>query len=158
MQGCNEGVQEARNSRAPNYCGGCQMTAEGAKKSQQYHKYFLQYSIYLLPKRPQVRTWGRQTCFLPRAPCNFVTPLVACHDFERHCSQIVPQIFRCVLIFNLTSSHILTELPTACLFAHKLITCRFCSMHCTLTKVGQHKAMKLRLLLCCFEIVRTISV
>jgi len=26
-------------------------------------------------EKPQVRTWGRQTCFLPRAPSNLVTPL-----------------------------------------------------------------------------------
>jgi len=27
-------------------------------------------------KTAQVRTWGRQTCFLPRAPSNLVTPWV----------------------------------------------------------------------------------
>ena len=43
------------------------MTAEGAKKSQQCHKYFLQYGIFASKKR-QVRIWGRQTCFLPRTP------------------------------------------------------------------------------------------
>jgi len=52
---------------APNDCG-------GAKKSQQCHKHFLQYSTFA-SERPQVRTWGRQTCFLPRAPSNIVTPL-----------------------------------------------------------------------------------
>jgi len=26
-------------------------------------------------ERLKVRAWGRQTCFLPRAPCNLVTPL-----------------------------------------------------------------------------------
>jgi len=26
-------------------------------------------------ERPQVRTWGRQTCFLPVAPSNLITPL-----------------------------------------------------------------------------------
>jgi len=45
---------------APNHCG-------GVEKSQQYHKYILQYSTFA-SKRPQVQTWGRQTCFLPRAP------------------------------------------------------------------------------------------
>ena len=35
----------------------------------------LQCSIFT-SERPQVRTWGgRQTCFLPRAPSNLVTPL-----------------------------------------------------------------------------------
>ena len=28
-------------------------------------------------ERPQVRTWGHQTCFLPRGPSNLVTPLMA---------------------------------------------------------------------------------
>ena len=36
----------------------------GHEKSQQRHKYFLQYSTFA-PERPQVRTWGRQTCFCP---------------------------------------------------------------------------------------------
>jgi len=53
--------------RAPNHCGGVQ-------KSHQCHKYFLQYSIFA-SGRPRVRTWGRQTCFLPRAPSNLVMPL-----------------------------------------------------------------------------------
>ena len=53
---------------APNDC-------EGAEKSQQCHKYFLQHSVFA-SEWPQVRTWGHQTCFLPRAPSNFVTPLV----------------------------------------------------------------------------------
>jgi len=34
----------------------------------------LQYSAFASEK-PQVRTYGRQTCFLARAPSNFVTPL-----------------------------------------------------------------------------------
>jgi len=57
--------------QAPNHC-------RGAAKTQQCHKYFLQHSIFA-SERPQVRTWGRQTCFLPRAPSNLVTPLL-----ERH--------------------------------------------------------------------------
>jgi len=38
---------------------GCRITAGGAEKSQQCHKYFLQYSTFTFEK-PQVRT---QTCF-----------------------------------------------------------------------------------------------
>jgi len=41
----------------------------GAEKSQQYRKYFLQYSTFA-SERPPIRTWGRQTCFLHRAPSN----------------------------------------------------------------------------------------
>jgi len=54
---------------------GRRITAGGAEKSQQCHKYCLQYST-VASERPQARTWGRQTCFLPRAPSNLVTPLV----------------------------------------------------------------------------------
>ena len=43
-------------------------------KSQQCHKYFLQYTTFD-SERPQVRTRGRQTCFLPWAPSNLVTLL-----------------------------------------------------------------------------------
>ena len=49
------------------------MTLEGADKSQQCHKYFRQYSIFA-SDRSQVRTWGHETCFLPWAPSNLVTP------------------------------------------------------------------------------------
>jgi len=50
------------------------MVAGDTEKSQQCHKYFLQYSTFA-SERPQVQTWGRQTCFLPRAPSNLVAPL-----------------------------------------------------------------------------------
>jgi len=48
------------------------MTAGSDEKSQQCHKYFLQHSE-LASERPQIRTWGRQTCLLPREPSNLVT-------------------------------------------------------------------------------------
>jgi len=54
--------------------GGLRITAAGAEKSQHYHKYFLQNSTFA-SKKHQVRTWGHQTCFLPRAPSKLVTPL-----------------------------------------------------------------------------------
>jgi len=54
---------------APNYCG-------VREKSQQCHKYFIQYSKFASTK-PQSRTWGRQTCFLSRVPSNLVTPLIS---------------------------------------------------------------------------------
>ena len=47
----------ARGARFP----GLRMTAGSVEKSQQYHKYFLQYYEFA-SERPQVRTWGRQTC------------------------------------------------------------------------------------------------
>jgi len=50
------------------------MSAGDAEKSQQFHKYFPQYSKFP-SERPQVRTCGRQTCFLPQVPSDLVTPL-----------------------------------------------------------------------------------
>jgi len=55
------------------------MTAEGAEKSQQCHKYFLQYTTFA-SERPQVRIWGRQSALLARAPSNLVTPLTSVPD------------------------------------------------------------------------------
>ena len=60
----------------------------GAEKSQQCHKYFRApkspnnvtntfFNIMHLFPKDLFRTWGRQTCFLPRAPSNLVTPLSA---------------------------------------------------------------------------------
>ena len=68
------------------------ITAGGAEKSQQCHKYFLQYSKFVF-ERTQIWPKGRQTstmgapvrpgvsriCFVPRAPYSLVTPL--------HCKQ-----------------------------------------------------------------------
>jgi len=45
-----------------------------AEKSQRCHKHFFQYTTFT-SKISQVGTWRRQTCFLPRAPSNLVTPL-----------------------------------------------------------------------------------
>jgi len=47
---------------------------ENKPTSRQCHKCFLQCSKFA-SERPQVRLWGRQTCFLPRAPSNLVKPL-----------------------------------------------------------------------------------
>jgi len=45
-----------------------------AEKSQQCHQYLFQYRTFA-SERHQVQTWGRQTCFLSRAPSNVATPL-----------------------------------------------------------------------------------
>ena len=50
------------------------LTARGVEKAQHCHKCFLQYSTFA-SERPQVRTWGHQTCLLSRAPSNLVTSL-----------------------------------------------------------------------------------
>ena len=63
----------------------------GAGKSQQCHKYFPPYSTFG-SKRSQVRTWGRQTCFLPRTPSNLVTPLGSHqrHTFCNLANEAIP--------------------------------------------------------------------
>jgi len=79
-QGRNEGGKGGQfpgrwfTMGAPNHCGGRRITAKSAEKSPKCYKYFLQYSKFA-SERAQVWTWGRQTCFLPRAPSNLVTPL-----------------------------------------------------------------------------------
>ena len=90
-------VTRGHNSWAPNRYGGAQslrgrpIPADGAEKPWHCHKYCLQYSTFNSEK-PQVRTWGRQNCFLPWAPSNLVTPLLAykcCHTvgFRFHMLQ-----------------------------------------------------------------------
>ena len=59
---------------APNHYGERRITA-GAPKSPN-NIFFLQYSTFA-SQRPQIRTWGHQTCFLSRALSNLVTPLHA---------------------------------------------------------------------------------
>jgi len=73
-QGRNEGAKGRNSPGAESLCGR-QITAGGAEKSQQCHKYFLQCSTFASERPHQVRTWGRQTCFLPRAPSSLVTSL-----------------------------------------------------------------------------------
>ena len=73
LPGCAPGRNEgARGEQFP----GRRMIAGVPETSQYCHKYFLQDSTFA-SKKPQVRTWGRQTCFLPRAPSSLVTPLCA---------------------------------------------------------------------------------
>jgi len=48
----------------------------GCRKSQKCRKYFLQCSKFT-SERAQIRTWGHQTCFLPKAPSNLVMHLLA---------------------------------------------------------------------------------
>ena len=50
----------------------------GANKPQQCHKHFFHNSTFA-SERPQIRTWGRQTCILPhQASSNFVTLSAQC--------------------------------------------------------------------------------
>jgi len=58
-QGRNEGGK-GNSSPVVESPWGPEITAWGAERNQQCHKYFLQYSAFA-SERPQVRTWGRQT-------------------------------------------------------------------------------------------------
>ena len=75
-QGRNEGQQEGHNSPGAESFRGAPKIIRSAEKSQQYHKSFL-HLHYICFWKNQVRTLGRQTCFLPRAPSSLVTPLTA---------------------------------------------------------------------------------
>jgi len=50
-------------------------------------------------ERPQIRTWGRQTCFFPRALFSLVTPLYGtraflfCHNVLPSCYVKLPQFY-----------------------------------------------------------------
>ena len=83
--GAQRGGQVSTIPRAPNHCRGAGTTAESAEKSQQYRKYFFQYSTFAT-KRHQIPKWGgRQIWFLPRATSNRVTPLAAGIEFLETC-------------------------------------------------------------------------
>jgi len=58
---------------------GCGITAEGQKVPSHKHFFSRQYICF---QRPQVRTWGRQTCFLPHVPSNLVSSL---HNARHDC-------------------------------------------------------------------------
>ena len=69
-QGRNEGCKGETISRDPNHCRGRRKVPTMSQVG-----YFLQYSTFA-SERPQVRTWRRQTWFLPQALPNPVTPLL----------------------------------------------------------------------------------
>jgi len=54
-------------------------------------------------ERPQVRTWGRQPCFLPQAPSNLVTPLSWCYQwllcYSNHWCYSIKNIMKKISIF-----------------------------------------------------------
>jgi len=63
LKGVTTGGQGGHNSPgAESLRGVLNDCGVGGEKSQECHKYFLKYSTFA-SKRPQVRTWGRQTCF-----------------------------------------------------------------------------------------------
>jgi len=68
-------AQRGHNSPGGKSLWGRWMAAGGAEKSLSCHKHFLPHSPFA-SVGVQVRTWGRQTWFLTRAPSNLVTHLV----------------------------------------------------------------------------------
>ena len=76
-QGRNEGVKGGTIPRAPNHYGH-RMTAGPSTPQVPTMSQVLSSTHYIcFRNRPQVRTWGRRTCLLPRAPSDVVTPLLA---------------------------------------------------------------------------------
>jgi len=76
-----------RGAKGANFPGHCitmraRITAGSAERSQQCHIYFLQYSTFD-SERPQVSTWGRETCFLSPA-YNLVTPMISVQQVSSH--------------------------------------------------------------------------
>jgi len=61
--------------RAPNHHGDAESLREAPKRHNNATNTF--FNSTFASDRPQVRIWGRQTYFLPRAPSNLVMPLVA---------------------------------------------------------------------------------
>ena len=57
----------------PNHCGRRRMNFWVRRKVQTMSQELFVIS-YIACERPQVRTWGRQTCFLSRSQSNLVTP------------------------------------------------------------------------------------
>jgi len=95
------------------------MTAGGADKSQKYHKCSLQYSTFA-SERSEVRTWGRQTCFLPRAPSNLVTPLSATFGGEPKRVDVIGVLTETeVSCKNIFVKHKITETNLATAFKGK---------------------------------------
>ena len=74
--GVVRGVRRRAKFPAPDHCGGRRITVRGAEKSQQCHKYFLQYSTFA-SERHQVRTRECQNCILSRVPSSLVKALGA---------------------------------------------------------------------------------
>jgi len=99
-QGRNEGARGGAIPRAPSQYGGPKSLRStewlrGGKK------------VPTMSQRPQFQTWGRQTCFLPRAPSNRVTSLGVMRRYgkqKQYCRLVVFLLlelcfeFRCDLL------------------------------------------------------------
>jgi len=69
---------ERRNDGGKGHNSSVAESLWGAKTFQQCHEHFFQNSTFA-SERPQVRTWGRETCFLLQVPSNLVMPLHNAH-------------------------------------------------------------------------------
>jgi len=75
-QGRNEGASGAQSVGCRIISGSAESLQEAPKSPNNITSTFFTYGTFA-SERPQVRTLGRQTCFLPRAPSNLVTRLTA---------------------------------------------------------------------------------
>ena len=74
IQGRSEGGKGGTIPRAPNHYGGAE-PLRGRRKVPAMSRVFS--SSEFASEKPQVLTWGRQTCFFLRAPSSLFAPLVA---------------------------------------------------------------------------------
>ena len=74
-QGRNEGGKGGTIPRRRITAGGAEWLRRAAKSPNNVTRTFFN-TVHLLP-RDLFGTWGRQTCFLPRAPSHLITPLTA---------------------------------------------------------------------------------
>jgi len=83
IQGRYEEGKRDTIPQAPNQCGGAGWLRRAPKSRDNVTSTF--FNSTFASERLQVRTWGRQTCFLPWAPSNLVTPLLTykcCNSFS----------------------------------------------------------------------------
>jgi len=89
----NEGGKGGHDSPSAESLCGRQITAGGAIKSQQYHKYFLQYSrLHLLPKDLRFEHGSAKPASCPR--CHLTSLRPCCYGSSRkNCASLAQQCF-----------------------------------------------------------------
>jgi len=100
IQGRNEGDKGGTIPRPVNDCG---------ERRQIPTMYFLQYCTFA-SERPQVRTWGRQTYFLPLATAIQLRNIIKIAKVRKVTSDILRRSFyfqQSVLAWGLTDGHVI---------------------------------------------------
>jgi len=114
IRGITTGGKRGTIPRVPNYCGGARKVLTMPQ--------VLQCSTFAF-ERPQVRTRGRQTCFLPRAPSNFVTPL----EVLQYCSACPCMKLAIIHWVNRARSMHFCHKAASCLLTYTSIA--VCTLH-----------------------------